>query len=131
MYQASSIVFFITNVKILPSSFINFNLFSFNILDELCEEVADRANYLNKRGKTVVLKIKYGDFTQITRSLSMNNPISSHNDIRTNIYNLFKNIEHNYKDIRLIGVTLSNLVNEEVTNISFFEYIKTIENNKK
>ena len=102
-----------------------------NILDELCEEVADRANYLNKRGKTVVLKIKYGDFTQITRSLSMNNPISSHNDIRTNIYNLFKNIEHNHKDIRLIGVTLSNLVNEEVTNISFFEYIKTIENNKK
>ena len=58
----------------------------------------------------------------------MNNPISSHNDIRTNIYNLFKNIEHNHKDIRLIGVTLSNLVNEEVTNISFFEYIKTIEN---
>ena len=102
-----------------------------NILDELCEEVADRANYLNKRGKTVVLKIKYGDFTQITRSLSMNNPISSHNDIRSNIYNLFKNIEHNHKDIRLIGVTLSNLVNEEVTNISFFEYIKTIENNKK
>ena len=60
----------------------------------------------------------------------MNNPISSHNDIRTNIYNLFKNIEHNHKDIRIIGVTLSNLVNEEVTNISFFEYIKTIENNK-
>ena len=102
-----------------------------NILDELCEEVADRASYLNKKGKTVVLKIKYGDFTQITRSLSMNNPISSHDDIRTNIYNLFKNIEHNHQGIRLIGVTLSNLINEEVTNISLFEYIKTIENNKK
>lgn len=102
-----------------------------NILDELCEEVADRASYLNKKGKTVVLKIKYGDFTQITRSLSMNNPISSHDDIRTNIYNLFKNIEHNHQGIRLIGVTLSNLINEEVTNISLFEYIKTIENEKK
>ena len=102
-----------------------------NILDELCEEVADRASYLNKKGKTVVLKIKYGDFTQITRSLSMNNPISSHDDIRTNIYNLFKNIEHNHQGIRLIGVTLSNLINEKVTNISLFEYIKTIENEKK
>ena len=102
-----------------------------NILDELCKEVADRANYLKKRGKTVVLKVKYGDFTQITRSLSVNNPISCHEDIRTNIYNLFKNIEHNHQDIRLIGVTLSNLINEEVTNITFFEYIKSIESEKK
>lgn len=98
-----------------------------NILDELCKEVSDRANYLKKKGKTIVLKIKYGDFTQITRSLSVRNPISSHEDIRRNIYNLLKNIEHNHQDIRLIGVTLSNLVKEEVTNITFFEYIKTIE----
>ena len=98
-----------------------------NILDELCEEVAYRADYINKKGKTVVLKIKYGDFKQITRSLSLNNPISSHEEIRTNIYNLFKNIEDNHQDIRLIGVTLSNLVNKEVTNISLFEYIKSIE----
>lgn len=96
-----------------------------NILDELCQEVSYRCNYLKKSGKTVVLKIKYGDFTQITRSLSVNNPISSHEDIRINIYNLFKNIEHNHKDIRLIGVTLSNLINneEEGTNITIFEYI--------
>ena len=100
-------------------------------MDELCEEVANRASYLYKKGKTVVLKIKYGDFTQITRSLSVNNPISSHDDIRINIYNLFKNIEHNHQDIRLIGVTLSNLIKEEVTNISLFEYINNIENEKK
>lgn len=95
-----------------------------NILDELCEEVSQRAEYLNKCGRTVVLKVKYDDFTQITRSVSVNKEISSHEDIRTNIYNLFKNIEHNYKEIRLIGVTLSNLINkEEVTNITIFEYI--------
>ena len=95
-----------------------------NILDELCEEVSQRAEYLNKCGRTVVLKVKYSDFTQITRSTSVNKEISSHEDIRTNIYNLFKNIEHNHKEIRLIGVTLSNLINkEEVTNITIFEYI--------
>lgn len=95
-----------------------------NILDELCEEVSQRAEYLNKSGRTVVLKVKYSDFTQITRSTSVNKEISSHEDIRTNIYNLFKNIEHNNKEIRLIGVTLSNLINkEEVTNITIFEYI--------
>lgn len=95
-----------------------------NILDELCEEVSQRAEYLNKSGRTVVLKVKYSDFTQITRSTSVNKEISSHEDIRTNIYNLFKNIEHNNKEIRLIGVTLSNLIDkEEVTNITIFEYI--------
>ena len=95
-----------------------------NILDELCEEVAQRAEYLKKSGRTVILKIKYDDFTQITRSLSVNHEVSSHEDIRTHIYNLFKNIEHNKKEIRLIGVTLSNLFNKEgFTNITFFEYI--------
>ena len=80
---------------------------------------------MNKKGRTVTLKIKYGDFKQITRSISFNNPICSHEDIRTNIFNLFKNIEHNHKEIRLIGVTLLNLINieEEGTNITIFEYI--------
>ena len=95
-----------------------------NILDELCEEVAYRAEYLKKMGRTVTLKIKYGDFRQITRSASLINPIFTHEDIRTNIFNLFKNIEHNHKDIRLVGVTLLNLINkEEGTNITLFEYI--------
>ena len=95
-----------------------------NILDELCEEVAYRAEYLKKMGRTVTLKIKYGDFRQITRSASLINPIFTHEDIRTNIFNLFKNIEHNHKGIRLVGVTLLNLINkEEGTNITLFEYI--------
>ena len=101
-----------------------------NTLDELCEEVSNRAKYLKKIGRTVTLKIKYGDFKQITRSISFNNPISSHEDIRINIYNLFKNIDHNHKEIRLIGVTLSNLIDEdEGTNITFFEYIDNKFNN--
>lgn len=103
-----------------------------NILDELCEEVANRAHYLKKLGRTVTLKIKYSDFKQITRSVSFNNPISSHEDIRTNIFNLFKNINHSHKEIRLIGVTLLNLISEEEgTNITFFEYIDSKFNNNK
>ncbi|WP_455539869.1 DNA polymerase IV [Terrisporobacter sp.] len=98
-----------------------------NILDELCEEVANRAQHLKKMGRTVTLKIKYGDFRQITRSASLTNAIYTYEDIRTNIFNLFKNIEHNHKEIRLIGVTLLNLINnDEVTNITLFEYINNI-----
>ena len=73
------------------------------------------------------------DFTQITRSLSLEHGISSHEDIRTNIYNLFRNIPQNNLQIRLVGVTLSNLIdiNETCHNITLFEYMKNIEDDKK
>lgn len=103
-----------------------------DILDELCLDVSNRIKYLNKLGKTVTLKIKFEDFTQITRSLSLNHGISSHEDIRTNIYNLLRNVESNDLQIRLLGVTLSNLVEAKETyhNITLFEYMKNNDNLK-
>lgn len=99
-----------------------------DILNEICEEVSQRLNYCDKLGKTITIKIKYDDFTQITRSLSLEHPIGNHEDIRTNVYNLFNNLEPNNKQIRLLGVTISNLTDkkEECTNITIFEYIDSI-----
>ena len=88
--------------------------------------------YLNKLGKTVTLKMKFEDFTQITRSTSLEYGINSHEDIRKNIYNLFRNIQCNNLQIRLVGVTLSNLIdiNESTHNITLFEYMKNISTDK-
>lgn len=101
-----------------------------DILSEICEEVSQRLEYSEKLGKTITLKIKYDDFTQITRSLSVERPICKHEDIRVNVYNLLKNVVINGKQIRLLGVTISNLINlkEVCTNITLFEYIKDIDN---
>lgn len=98
-----------------------------NILDELCLEVSDRAKYINKLGKTITLKIKFENFTQITRSISLQYGVNSHEDIRMNIYNLLKNIEDNNLQVRLLGVTLSNLVDkDEIYHpITFLEYISS------
>ena len=103
-----------------------------NILDELCIDVSNRIMYLNKLGKTVTLKMKFEDFTQITRSTSLEYGINSHEDIRKNIYNLFRNIQCNNLQIRLVGVTLSNLIdiNESTHNITLFEYMKNISTDK-
>ena len=101
-----------------------------NILDELCKEVAYRSQCLKKVARTVTLKIKYDDFTKITRNTSLINPIFTYEDIRVNIFNLFKRINHNKKSIRLIGVGLSNLNDKEESNITLFEYIQDIKNNK-
>lgn len=98
------------------------------ILSELCEEVAYRTKHSEKLGKTITLKIKYEDFTQITRSISVEHPICTQEDIRTHVYNLLKNVHSEDKQIRLLGVTLSNLVDSkyEFTNITIFEYIDSI-----
>ena len=98
------------------------------ILSELCEEVAYRTKHSEKLGKTITLKIKYEDFTQITRSISVEHSICTQEDIRTHVYNLLKNVHSENKQIRLLGVTLSNLVDskDEFTNITIFEYIDSI-----
>lgn len=98
-----------------------------NILDQLCLEVSDRAKYINKLGRTITLKIKFENFTQITRSTSFQYGVNSHEDIRINIYNLLKNIEDNNLQIRLLGVTLSNLIDKDEVyhSITFLEYISS------
>jgi DNA polymerase-4 len=58
--------------------------------------------------KTVTLKVKYADFTQITRSRTTAAPISSLSDLETMVDQLLIAIFPTGKGIRLLGVTLSS-----------------------
>lgn len=101
-----------------------------DILSELCEDVSSRLKHNKKSGKTITLKVKYDDFTQITRSISVERAVYDKDEIRVNVYNLLKHLVDNGKQIRLLGITVSNLVDiEEIgTNITLFEYIDSIKN---
>ncbi len=101
------------------------------ILKEICEDVEMRLKSIRKKGKTITLKIKYDDFEQITRSISVERDIYLAKDIIIHIYNLLKRIKNN-KKIRLLGITISNLSSdEECTNITIFEYIDNMKGNYK
>lgn len=104
-----------------------------NILSEICEDVSNRLNYLKKVGKTITLKITYEDFTKITRSFTLEQAVYKTNDIRRAVYNLVKNLEKKNKKIRLLGVTISNLIEKEenISNITIFEYIDNMQSNLK
>ena len=104
-----------------------------DILSEICEDVSNRLQYSNKVGKTITLKVKYDDFTKITRSISLEHPIYKAADIRTSVYNLVKNLEKNKGKIRLLGVTVSNLseTEEEFKNITISEYLDKIKETTK
>lgn len=95
------------------------------ILDELCEEVAERMAKEDKVAKTITLKIKFEDFKTITRSLRVSDYIRNYDDIRFYAAELLTHVEDSTKTIRLFGVTVSNLEKEEeiFEEITLFDYI--------
>jgi DNA polymerase-4 len=61
------------------------------------------------RPRTVTVKIKYGDFKQVTRSRSTTSPISSAAIIREICQAILASEFPSDKGVRLLGVTLSSL----------------------
>jgi DNA polymerase-4 len=61
------------------------------------------------RAKTVTLKVKYADFTQITRARSSERSFLSAREIEETIGSLLKPVFPPPKGVRLLGVTLSSL----------------------
>jgi DNA polymerase-4 len=59
-------------------------------------------------GRTVTVKIKYGDFQQITRSRSLPFVVSTHAALREASLSLIRSVLPVEKGIRLVGVTVSN-----------------------
>ncbi len=92
---------------------------------ELSKEVSKEAIRKQKKGTTVQIVIKYSDFKVNNRSKTFQEPFNDFETIYRTALNLF---DQHYKGkmIRLLGVTLQNLVNEEdiVVQMSLFNYQK-------
>ncbi|MET4897225.1 DNA polymerase IV [Sphingomonadaceae bacterium jetA1] len=61
-------------------------------------------------GRTVTVKVKYGDFQQITRSRSQPTAITHREVLRRSALDLIRTVLPPEKGIRLVGVTVSNFV---------------------
>ena len=68
---------------------------------------------LKTTGKTITLKIKYHDFEQRTRSKTIDHQVESKEELFKLAEELFWIPEKPYKPVRLLGVGVSNLINEE------------------
>ena len=82
-------------------------------LTPLTEKVASRITKSNDSARTITLKIKYHDFVQTTRSRTLDNFVSSFDEIFPVIKELLHQPAFPEKPIRLLGVYLSNLANEK------------------
>ncbi len=80
-------------------------------LHGLCEEVAAELQAMELRGRTATLKVRYADFTTITRSRSVQRPMQ---DAAT-LYALAKELlltstDAGSRSVRLLGVSVSSLI---------------------
>jgi DNA polymerase-4 len=79
----------------------------------LAIRVARRLRNKGFGGKTVTLKVKYDDFVQITRSMTLPETTDDGREIFRYCLQLLKKTEAGKRPIRLLGVSLSNLNSSE------------------
>jgi DNA polymerase-4 len=79
-------------------------------LEKIAKTVHDRLLRYQLKGRTITLKIKYSDFRQITRSLSLPNCIDDFDIILNTSKNLLAATDTENSRIRLLGITVSNFI---------------------
>lgn len=86
-------------------------------LSYISTEVFKATKKKEMHGKTVVLKVRYSDFTTYTRRTTNLNYIESETELYTAVYSLWQEIENVEEGIRLLGVTMTNLDPMDYENI--------------
>lgn len=71
-------------------------------------ELVGRLEQKAFRGNTLTLKIKFHDFTQITRSITQSRELTTLDVILPLAKDLLKEVDYEHHPIRLIGLTVSN-----------------------
>jgi DNA polymerase IV len=88
----------------------------FEIIAELYnleKELMERLEHSQSCGRTVTLKIKFSDFRQITRSKTVQHYIRDFETLHKEVTALRKSIKLDNPRIRLLGVSVTNLENDE------------------
>lgn len=87
------------------------------ILKELADSVAEGLLKRNTGGYTLTLKVRYHDFTTISRSATFISPLFTAEDIMFCLPRLLESTEAGRRKIRLLGVTVSNLFFKDSTPV--------------
>ena len=86
---------------------------------QLSQKVAQRLENKELKGKTVTLKLKYEDFEVLSRSQTIKDYIAEGEEIYEIAAKLLQEVEL-AKKLRLMGVTLSNLVDKGFKQLKLF-----------
>jgi DNA polymerase-4 len=86
-----------------------------SVLRVFSESVGSQLRKSGRRARTVGLKLRYGDFTTISRSVTMSQPVNSNEAIFDAANGMLSKLRQVVRrPVRLIGVGTSNLVDDAV-----------------
>jgi len=92
------------------------DLYDIDLVKEKLAEIIDimwkRCEVKKKIGKTITLKLRFADFSTITRS-NTHNQVFTKNEVDETLMKLLPKEEVKEKGIRLLGVTMSNFPSEK------------------
>ena len=83
------------------------------LIEGLAKRVADDLAHGGRPGRTITLKLRYSDFTTITRSRSRPTPTHDAERIAATARALLDETEAGRRPVRLVGVQVSGLVSED------------------
>jgi len=82
-------------------------------IDQLARGVAEWLGKKSITARTVTIKVRYSDFTTITRSQSTREPTADVENIAARALKLLEKTEAGHRPIRLLGVSVHNFCGEE------------------
>lgn len=78
-------------------------------LEEIAVTVERRLRHAETTGKTLTLKVKYGDYVQVTRSRTTSEPIAKADEMLPIAHQLLQSTEVENRAVRLLGLAVSSL----------------------
>lgn len=84
-----------------------------NELRHIAEILYGRVTRSSNPGRTLSLKVKYSDFTIITRSRTLDREIGNVEDMLAIVTPLLQDTEYETRAVRLLGLSISNLRKDE------------------
>lgn len=78
------------------------------ILEEIAADLENDLNESGRKGRTITLKTKYSDFQQITRSVTLDQPVDSASVMMQQVSQLILKTEAGKRKVRLLGISISN-----------------------
>lgn len=90
-------------------------------LKRLAQEVHGSLERVQKQGKTVVLKIRYRSFDTLTRRISLPDYVQKKSDIFRYAAELWDQYGDVNREIRLLGITVTNLQPIQYKTLSLFQ----------
>ena len=93
------------------------------IVSDLADQVAQLLEQKKTGGRTLSLKLRYSDFTTITRSCTSPKGYFAATEMLAQLPRLLAATEAGRRKIRLLGVTVSNLFNEKERSLLRFHQL--------